>query len=251
MPMDKIKEKLIWIDNRVQKYLLHLMKIVKVAAKPEQIAQAEFLLINSLRAAFFYDFNAETEDKDYLIEAEKYKKIVYDNVDEKTRGELKKIEEEILQLFPYEKEIWKKVKSGEKISDDEIREFWRRKSSDSLFYSRIINIFSAGKDVASPIYTYTQILDMLLDVREYEQDFQKNNPNMIYMKLSQVININKIPNQKTEAISISKEMGIKTWIENQIQKDILPKISKYDFKKYEFLKNMIEKRYNDINAELS
>lgn len=212
---NKIHKTLKWIDKRIVGYLSLLVDVVEFYNK-ERVNEAESLLKIALRVAFFYDFYAETKDRDFLDEANRYKTLLYSQVSAQDKKDLQKIESQIRKLFEYEKQIGKKIKIGIALSDGEIKKHWQMKSSDALFYGRIINIFAIGKNLMPHVYVYTQILDMLLDIREYKQDLKKQELNMLYMRLSQVIPNNRIPVSKLEAIEFAKNVGIS----NDIKKEI-------------------------------
>src|SRR3989344_5456081 len=87
-----------------------------------------------------------------------------------------------------------------------------------LVEAKVIKIFSGDKDFTLPIYVYTQILDVGLDFREYEKDFQKNSPNILYMKLSQKVSIDQIPQLKKDAIKEAVSLGVHLDLEEIVEK---------------------------------
>lgn len=205
----KINETLVWIDQRIAKYLSLCVEVIEFYNK-EKVNEAEGLLITALRAAFFYDFYAETGDIDFLNEADRHKNFLYNHnqISAQDKEDLQKIESQIMKLFEYEKKIGDNIKAGSVLSDSEIKKHWQMKSADALFYGRIINIFTDGKNLIPDIYAYTQILDMLLDIREYEQDLKKQELNMLYMRLLRVVPSDKIPTSKLLAIELANSTGV-------------------------------------------
>ena len=247
--MDKIEDKLKWIGNRTDNYLKLLMNIIYTSTKDDDKREkAEFLLKTALRVAFFLDFYSETLDKSFQKEGNKYKEILYKNVKEKDKEELEVIEKRIMNLFDYEKEIWKKVLDGLSISNKEIEQYWKMKSADSLFYGRITKIFTKDKDFIIPIYIYTRILDIVLDIKEYESDVKDKLPNILYMKLSQRIPIEKILFNKKEAIKQAKKLKIDLELKEIIYK-MVEEVSSFDFNDYEFLIERIKQKSEEFNKE--
>lgn len=247
--MDKIQKTLSWIDQRVENYLSLLKNIVFVYTKDsDKSKEAESLLRTTLRMAFFLDFYSETDDKDFLHEANKYKKLMYSSMSKKDRFDLKLIEKRIIKLFDYEKQIWTKIKEGKSVSNEEIEKYWAMKSSDSLFYGRAIKIFTGNKDFTLPLYVYTQVLDIGLDLREYEKDFQENCPNILFMKLSQKIPISEISPLKKEAIK--KAILFRSNLDlNKIVEKLVKQISTFDFGECSFLKKAIDQKREEFYAE--
>jgi len=191
-------------------------------------------------------FYSETNDNDFLQEANRYKELMYSGMSEKDRQDLQLIERQIIELFDYEKRIWIKVKKGQQVSDAEIERFWQMKSADALFYGRLTKIFTGNKDFTLPIYVYTQILDIDRDLREYEKDFQENSPNILFMKLSQKIPVDQIPPLKRDAIREAICLGLHLDLERVVEK-LSKQVSKYNFEECYFLKDAIKQRYREFN----
>ena len=247
--MEKIQQTLDWIDDRVKNYLSLMTGVVSSYTKdPERTRNAESLLKTALRTAFFLDFFSETEDADFLREANKYKRLMYSNVSEQDRQDLQGIEKRIIKLFDYEKDIWANIKTGRKVSNEEIEQFWKMKSADSLFYGRVIRIFTRDKDFTTPLYAYTQILDGVLDLREYEQDFEGDLSNLLYMKLSQRMSLKRIPKQKKEAISRAICFGAYSDLESFVEARA-QEVSSFDFGDCLPLKKAIEQKRREFHAE--
>jgi|GEM_PF-6884852 len=247
--MEKIENTLLWIDKRIENYLSLLTQIVQVYTKEVKKAkEAESLLRTTLRTAFFLDFHSETNDIDFLKEANKYRELMYSNIPEKDKQDLESIERQIIKLFDYEKQIWTKVKNRQKVSNEEIEKYWQMKSADSLFYGRVTKIFTEDKDFTLPVYVYTQILDIGLDLREYEKDIQDNNPNILYMKLSQKVLVDHIPLLKNEAIREAISLELHSDLEKIVEK-LVGQISNFDFGECSFLKEAIEQRYKEFYKE--
>lgn len=53
-------------------------------------------------------------------------------------------------FFEFEKACWDKVQQDEPLSDEEINQFLKMKSSDALFYGRVIKIFTPCKNFTVP-----------------------------------------------------------------------------------------------------
>jgi len=248
--MEKTKKTLWWIDKRIENYLSLLTHIVQVYTKDDKKSKkAKFLLRTALRTAFFLDFHSETNDSDFLKEASGYRELMYSNISKKDRQGLELVEAKIIKLFDYEKQIWTKIKKGQQVSNEEIEKFWQMKSADALFYSKVIKIFTGDKDFTLPIYVYTQILDVGLDFREYEKDFQKNSPNILYMKLSQKVSIDQIPQLKKDAIKEAVSLGVHLDLEEIVEK-LAKQVSNFDFGACPDLKEAIKQRHKEFYEEL-
>ncbi len=207
------------------------------------------MIRTALRGANFLDLYYETQDDDYLYEAIKYKNILYANVNQNDKRELEHIEKKIINFFDYEKQIWNKAKSEEVILDKEIERFMRMKSSDAIFYARIIKIFTKDRDFTLPLYTNMQLLDIMSDIQEYNKDFEKNSPNLLYIKLSQKVPRKQIPAKKEYAINLARKFNISANI-MKIADGIIKDLKDFDFSGYKFIKDSIYKKYNTIKKEL-
>lgn len=244
--MKKIEKTLIWIDKRIEHYLKILTRIIFIYTNDnKKTKEAENLLRIALRTAFFLDFYSETGNKDFLKEGEKYKKELYDSLNKKDRQDLQNIERKIVKLFEYEKQVWTKIKNGQFVSNKEIEKFWKMKSADSLFYGRITKIFTQGINFTTPIYVYTQILDIVLDINEYEKDLAENLPNILYMKLSQQIPKENIPSKKEEAIRLAIRHDICDEL-IKVADNSLKQISLFDFGTCKFFLNDIMCQYDSL-----
>jgi hypothetical protein len=81
------------------------------------------------------------------------------------------------------------------------------KSSDAIYYGRLLRTFTKDKDFTFPIYSHMQLLDIQEDIQQYEQDSRNNLPNMLFMKLSQKLKKRQIPLIKKDAIILANEIG--------------------------------------------
>ncbi len=249
--MEKIEKTLAWIDKRIENYLSILTKVVSVHVNnPRKTREAESLLRTTLRTAFFLDFYSETNDTDFLQEANRYRELMYSAMPREDKSDLESIERRIVKLFDYEKQIWARVKNGQRVSNEDIEKFWQMKSADALFYGRVTKIFTGEKDFSLPIYVYTQILDIGLDLREYEKDFQENSPNILYMKLSQALPTSQIPPLKEDAIQKAIRLDLHINLEKVVE-TLSKSVSNFDFGSCQFLKKAIEQRYNEFYKEFT
>jgi hypothetical protein len=247
--MEKIQQTLDWIDHRVENYLSLMTEVVSSYTKDQtRTRDAESLLRTALRTAFFLDFFSETEDATFLREANKYKALMYSQVSEQERQDLQTIEKRIMGLFDYEKQIWTRVMKGHKVSNYEIEQFWKMKSADSLFYGRVIKIFTQDKDFTIPLYAYTQILDGVLDLREYEKDLGGGLPNLLYMKLSQRMPLKRMPKLKKDALTKAVRLGIYSELEGFVEAKAR-EVSSFNFGDCLSLKRTIEQKRREFHAE--
>jgi len=244
----KLRDTINWIDSRIEDYVGLLISIVKVHTKKQsEIEKAEDLVKKSLTVFFLYDFYHETKDKIYLNGAWVCENELYKELKPKDKIDLIGIREHIMPFFYVERRIWDRVQRGIPVSNDEVSEFWFMKASDPLFYARIISIFTNGKDYSSPLHVYTQLLDGVLDVKEYEKDLEKNLPNILYIMLKQT-GI-EMPTTTKDAIEKAKKLGIAKSIKEESDKIYL-RTSDYDFRGCEFLHKSIRNQYNTLRGLL-
>lgn len=244
--MFNIKAKLHWIDRRVGYYRKLLVRIIREGGNPNTV-RVDFLLKTALRVAFLYDFYYETGAKDYRRAAAKYKRILYTSVSSATKKSLQQIERRIMRLFHFERLIWSRARRGQKIPNKDIIKFWRMKSADSKFYGKIVQIFSRGKSFARPLYAFTLLQDIYLDVVEYEADHKGHLPNMICLKLGQAFD--RFPGKKSLAIKWLHDCGGDRWF-NEQAREIIKGLSAFDFGRCRFLETEIMRKYRQVQGAL-
>lgn len=163
----------------------------------------------ALRYAYFSDFAAEISlrvgygetDREYhkeiySDEAQKQLALCYQGLPDSDRQDLEEIRQNVVQFFDYERKVWEKVKRGERVDQQELMNVWELKSSDALFYGRLIQSF-IGKDFSPVLYANMRLLDIRGDLKDIMNDFTKNSPNMIIAMLANSIGIDRIPEEKT------------------------------------------------------
>lgn len=195
----------------------------------------------ALRAMYFFDFHAESrfrfatseeqrKDREdvYLKEAQRQLEICYGYIpDKKHINGAKKIVSSILKLFEYEREVWRKVKSGEKVESKDIEQVWKMKSSDAILYGFIIKSL-VGKDFGSVLYANMRFLDVRGDLLEISKDIAENSPNMIVaMMVASGKRLDEIPTNDSGIIDLAKQIGVDDKIIGMV-KGIKKTVSRYD-----------------------
>jgi predicted glycosyltransferase len=100
MEETKLQETLNYIETRIKNYSIPIFtKIVDIYTESKETKRSEQLLRTALRVANFYDLYYETGDGDFLKWAEEYKNLLYENIDPKTKSDLKNIEKQILPFL--------------------------------------------------------------------------------------------------------------------------------------------------------
>lgn len=249
---NKIASTLEYIDQRIENYSLPLFTaIVKAHTNDLAIIQeASRTLRTALRTANLFDFYYETVDKDFLSEAHRQMGTLFQTINPADQIKLKNIGNKIIPFFEFEKLLWKKVLSGEKATDEEIREFLKQRSSDALFYAGVVKIFVPEPDFSTPLHVNMQILDLKTDIKEWDKDIEDGSPNILFMFLSRNINPERLKQlSKNEAIELAKEYRIDKQI-IQMAKTIRNEVSDFDFAGYEFIADTIAERAKDLSEEL-
>lgn len=195
----------------------------------------------ALRAVYFFDFHAESrfrfatsekERKDregvYLKEAQRQLEICYGYIhNKKYRNGAKKIVFNISKLFKYERNVWEKVKFGEKVESKDIEQVWKMKSSDAILYGFIIKSLM-GKDFGPVLYANMRLLDIRGDLLEISKDIAENSPNMIVaMITASGKRLDKIPTNDSEIIDLAKQIGVDDKIIGMVKR-IKKTVSRYD-----------------------
>ncbi len=168
---EKYKNTITHVDKRTKNYRELILRVVNIhTSNSQELKKAKYLLRDGLRTLFLYDFYYETQDKDYFISAWTSEEELYRKLSPEHKFRLIEVREKIMPFFYLEKKIWNKAKSREVISNEEFEEFWWRKASDALFYVEIMTPFTEGMDYGKPLHVYTQLVDVVLDIKEYEKD---------------------------------------------------------------------------------
>src|SRR3989344_7635680 len=144
-------------DERICHYTKPLYIKIVSALQPDLavLTSGEEALTTTLHMARFVDLHFETGDLDFLDEAYRLEKELYVKLPDAT-DDLERIKNETIGFFDIEKGVWKKVQSGQSITDEEFKTFRVGKSSDA----RVVQEF-VGRDVTNEIYSDMQLMDIL------------------------------------------------------------------------------------------
>jgi len=211
MVENKVSQTLAYIDTRIENYSLPLFTQIVRSSTSDPLVRlkADDGLRTALRAANLFDFYYETDESSYKIEGWKQIGVLFHDFGPKDRAELEKLGNEIIRFFGYEKELWNRVNQGEKVSDAKIRRFLLERSSDALFYARILQVFVPQENLGPALHANMQMLDMTTDIREWEIDLKNGNPNMLFMFLSQENEVEAIKKLSTkEAVDLAKSQNV-------------------------------------------
>ena len=236
-------------DERIGHYTKPLYIKIVSALQPDLavLTSGEEALTTTLHMARFVDLHFETGDLDFLDEAYRLEKELYVKLPD-TTDDLERIKNETIGFFDIEKHVWKKVQSGQSITDEEFKTFRVGKSSDARYYARVVQEF-VGRDVTNEIYSDMQLMDILADIQEYEQDSKNNNPNLLYILLCQHAPLEQIPETKAEAIQLARSLGIHEELIT-IAESLVESAQNSDYTGIEFLREESEKKLEDIEKEL-
>lgn len=193
----------------------------------------------ALYAMYFLDFHAETdlrsaaseEEREvkkqiYLTEARKQFGICYKGVPEQDRFDLARIQHRVVRFFGHERDVWKRIQREELVPTKDIMRVWGLKSSDALFYGRIIQSMT-GRDFSRVLYANMRLLDIRGDLMEMSDDVVKNSPNMVVAMLANKIGFTKIPKTDSEILEVINSQGVNEDIESMLRR-IMGIVSRYD-----------------------
>jgi len=212
--IEKINETLRDINKMLVDYSTPLFKIFLgsfIGSTAIRIKARE-LLTESLIFIRFFDLYYKTGDKDFLDEGQRYKFNLYNVLNPQYRSDLLDIEKKIvIPFFNYEAKLGEHIKEGKIPEDSEIRMYLYMKSSNALFYAKVIEPFIM-RDISSALHVYTELFNIEADCKKYEDDLNKGFPNVLYMLLMQRTKPNKIPQIRENAIELAKQDGTYNWI---------------------------------------
>ena len=142
----------------------------------------------------YIDFFYETQQETYKAKYEASKAKVYSTADSLFGGqlsaEMRTLDDQLILFFPYERDLWDRVKSGYAPTNDEIEEYSRFRGSDAKYYASIVQAFS-GEDFTLPMHASMQLIDLTRDIWQYREDMASGLPNVVAMYLSQIFRQSK------------------------------------------------------------
>ena len=83
----------------------------------------------------------------------------------------------------------KRIKSGDKFSEDDIKNYLLGKSGDNLFYGKLLELLAPGWKLTDELRIQTMLFDIGKDLLDYEDDTRNGLPNILLMYLHSGIGI--------------------------------------------------------------
>ncbi|MCK4522205.1 MAG: hypothetical protein KAU20_06530 [Nanoarchaeota archaeon] len=219
-------------------------KLFKNRLTNNQQEELFWRLVHATRYACLLDYYHETNNILYLHEGQKQKENLFSRLPNKTRYNLEDIENKIISFFQYEKEVIAKIEQQHIFSDKDIKNYIKKRSSDSIYYEMIIEDFIPDNDIPSnALRCQLALYDVLKDLSDYENDLQDRHPNILVMLLLSK-KITKFPTSSLETLC-----KVKTEI-RQIA-DSLKKegLSEPKIRSYPLLIKDIEDKYQKLTKE--
>lgn len=191
------------------------------------------------RYACFLDLYAETDHPIYLYEGEHQHRILLQKLIEHNLDttQLQKLEESARTYFELEKNLIKRIKHRETFSEEKIREYISRKSSDAYCYSWILQQFVADYSLPRLLHVRQALSDILDDTYDYENDLKQYHPNILLMHFSP-----KQPLTQTDAIREAKKVNISPQILH-FSNDLFEEARSLGYSRFPILKESIEDKY--------
>jgi len=185
-----IDEILAEIDQRP--FIQTLTAIVSEVSPNAKLTQVHSVLTLAVRCACLLDLCAETANSIYIEELNKQRFKFYKEVPKDFHSELEKVENDVKKFFNDEKILMKKIKSGDKFSEDDIRTYLKGKSGDNLFYGKLLELLLPEWHLTKELQIQTMLFDIGKDLVDYEEDIANGLPNILIMYLNSGIDKNKI-----------------------------------------------------------
>ncbi|OGZ39519.1 MAG: hypothetical protein A3B04_03825 [Candidatus Portnoybacteria bacterium RIFCSPLOWO2_02_FULL_39_11] len=162
----------------------------------------------SVRCACLMDLYAETENAVFLREFEAQRRKFYSLVPKQVHTELQTLEAEVKDFFQYELQLRMKLRRSEKFTSEEITRYLLGKSSDNVFYGRLLELIVPEWNLTNELRIQTILFDIGKDIEDYEQDAHSGFPNILNMFLTQKLEASKVPTNPVEAIELASRFGI-------------------------------------------
>ncbi len=132
------------------------------------------------RFACLLDLYYETDNEEYLSEAQSQREILLSYFSPEDQEKVKRQEEYSTQFFAVEKELERKVREKAYVSDEEIETYISWRAADAFGYSLILRLFT-GLDLADPLHTRQMLADIERDLNEYKEDIQNGHLNVLLL----------------------------------------------------------------------
>jgi len=205
-----LAEVLAEIDSRP--FIKFVSTVITEVSSSGEVEKAKEAIKLAVRCACLLDSHAETDNQAYFEEFKRQRKDFYGLIPDQHQQKLRVLEGEVMQFFEEECLIMDRVRSRDRFSEENIREYLLGKSSDNLFYGEVLEIFVPEWDLTEELRIQTILFDIGKDIKDYEEDIRDELPNVIYMALSSGVDKDTIPRDGTAAI----ELAIRTGASNRL-----------------------------------
>ncbi len=193
---ETIEEVLAEIDQRP--FIQTLATIVSEVSSWSDTQNIHSLIKQAVRCACLLDLYAETGNSVYQTEFNRQRNRFYQAVPKDFHSQLEKIEEDVNGFFDDERILMQRIKSGDKFSEDDIRNYLLGKSGDNLFYGKLLELLVPEWNLTDELRIQTMLFDMGKDLLDYADDVKSGLPNILSMCLSSGIDKRAILQLATE-----------------------------------------------------
>ena len=177
-----IKEVLDEIDQKP--FIQTLTAAVSEVSPDANLVRIRSVLTLAVRCACLLDLYAETDNPIYLTESEKQRTDFYQQIPEAFHAQLERTEREVKGFFDDEQTLMQRIKSGDKFSEDDIKNYLLGKSGDNLFYGRVLELLVPEWNLTRELQIQTMLFDIGKDLVDYQEDAARGLPNILGMCLS-------------------------------------------------------------------
>lgn len=188
----------------------------------------------AIRCACLLDLYTETSDNVYLIELKKQRSRFYKEVPKKFHSKLYKVENNVINFFNNERTLTKRIVASDKFSEDDIKKYLLGKSSDNLFYGKLLELLVPEWNLTRELQIQTMLFDMGKDLVDYEEDVTNGLPNILIMCINSKINKNKIS-------QLAQELKNEALASKNI--NVSPSLVKAIKSNYKLIKERLECKY--------
>lgn len=164
----------------------------------------------ALRCACLLDLFAETRSPEYLTEFVKQRTHFYRMVPARHHVALEKEEYKAKQFFEYESALIHRIKFNDVFSWADIHAYVMGKSSDNLFYGKLIELMASGwtPQHTNGLRIQTILYDIGKDLIDYPYDVTHYLPNFLYFALTTRCPPKDIPRGLSDALQMAQEVDI-------------------------------------------
>ncbi len=200
-----LAEVLAEIDSRP--FIKFVSTVITEISPSGEVEKAKAAIKLAVRCACLLDLHAETDNQTYLGEFKKQRTDFYGLIPDQHQQKLRVLEGQVMQFFEEERLIMDRVRSGDRFSEENIREYLLGKSSDNLFYGKVIEVFIPEWDLTEELRIQTVLFDIGKDIKDYEEDIRDELPNVIYMVLSSEVDKGAIPRDEAAVMGSAIRTG--------------------------------------------